>query len=117
MNATLDIVYNVVCSDCSQIFQPRPRSPLWWKAKQAADSGRLDAICISGEECGCVKKEYLPDAPFRVFGYTDMCEDFNVPCTTFVEAVKLYRRLDKEGCIVFITGVSDVVEDKLKYPW
>ena len=117
MNATLDVVYNVVCSECGQIFQPRTRSPLWWKAKQATDSGRLDAISISGEECGCIRKQYLPNAPFRVFGYNDMCEDFDVPCATFVEAVNLYRRLNKEGCVVFINGVSDIVEDKLKYPW
>ena len=52
-------LFNVVCMDCGQIFTPLVRTPLWWKAKQRADQGFLDAMHVSGEECGCVSETVL----------------------------------------------------------
>jgi hypothetical protein len=105
--------FNVECLSCCNVHQPRPKSSLWWQAKKRWEQGFIDALRINGEECGCIEKPYLPNAPFRVFGYDGMCEDFNIPCMTFVEAVQLYRRHTFD--VVFITGVSDRVSDKLRY--
>lgn len=110
-----EVLYNVVCMECGQVWTPLPKSPLWWRAKKAADSGRLDAIQVSGEECGCVEPRNCQDAPFRVFGYNDLCEDFDIPCGTFAEAVKTFRELNSEGYMVFISGVSDAVSSRLEF--
>jgi len=107
--------YNVVCLECGQVWQPTAQSPLWWKAKKSADSGRLDAIHVSGEDCGCIQPKADPDAPFRVFGYDGMCIDFDYPCQTSVETIKIYRECLKVGDIVFATGLSDAVIDRLQY--
>lgn len=111
-----DTAYVAHCIRCGAIFTPPPGSSLWWQAKQRAEKGCLDALSISGEECGCIKKPLRPDAPFRVFGYDDICTDFDIPCDTFVQAVKIFMELNKSGAnIVYISGVSQVVEEKLTY--
>ena len=115
METTETDSYNVYCMACGQVFTPPAGSSLWWRAKKAADKGRLDAISVNGEECGCIKPRHHPDAPFRVFGYDGMCEDFDFACYSFVEAVRACIKMNKEGCIVFITGVSDVVSDRLQF--
>ena len=111
--ATTEERYNVYCMSCDQVWTPAPRSPLWWRAKKAADRGRLDAIYVTGEECGCIQRQCRPDAPFRVFGYDDLLENFDIPCNTFVQAIKTYRNAERSGCVVFIKGVSAKVEDRL----
>lgn len=114
-NSTIsDVRYNVVCNSCGQIFQPAVKRPLWWKAKKRADSGYLDALHISGEECGCVKKPEQPDAPFRVFGFDWDGQKYDIPCETFVEAVRTFRVFNRCGD-AFIKGVSSAVEEKLKW--
>lgn len=110
-----DTEYNVFCRSCGSIWTPTPRSKLWWKAKKRADQGYLDALCVSPEECGCEKKVTEPNAPIRVFGYDFECHDFNIPFTSFTAAVCKFLQLQRDGYEVFITGVSDSVEDKLKY--
>lgn len=105
--------YNVFCRSCGQVFTPTVRSALWWKAKNRADGGLLDAHQCTGEECGCIQRRYRPDAPFRVFGYDGFTENFDVPCDTFVQAVIVYRRHRKD--VVLIKGVSDIVEQKLRF--
>ncbi len=111
---TEEIRYNVVCIDCGQVFTPVVRSSLWWRAKKRDEQGYLDALPVTGEECGCIKQPAHSEAHFRVFGYDDMCMDFDIPCNTFAIAVQKYRQLDRAGCVVFINGVSDAVEDKLR---
>jgi hypothetical protein len=111
-----EVRYNVHCVDCGQVFQPLAKSPLWWQAKQRAEKGYLDALHISGEKCGCEKTRVKPNALFRVFGYNDMCEDFDIPCRTFVEAVRKFISINKEGMnTVFIDGVSNTVQQKLMF--
>jgi hypothetical protein len=98
--------YNVCCHSCERVFSPRIGSDLWWKAKKRAEAGYLDAHTISGEECGCVEKRFEPDSPFRVFGYDMGCVDFDIPCHTFMSAIKTALRHKRAGDVVFITGVS-----------
>ena len=107
-------LYNVECMDCGQVFTPAGHSPLWWQAKQRADRGFLDALRIRWKSCGCIQEVENPNAPFRVFGYDDLCEDFNIPCNSFVAAIKSFRKL-RPMSVVFITGVSDVVAHRLQY--
>ena len=107
------VEYNVFCRSCDLVWQPGFKTPLWWRAKQYADSGKLDAISVSGEECGCIEKRIESDAPFRVFGYDGMCCDFDIPLPTFVSAVKRYIAHAKAGDILFITGVSPRVQERL----
>jgi hypothetical protein len=65
---------------------------------------------------GSSKMNTHEHAPYRVFGYNDMCEDFDYPCKSFVEAVTIYRMLDKQGMnIVFISGVSLPVMERLEW--
>ena len=101
--------YNVVCMACGQVFSPTPKSPLWWQAKVRAEQ-YLDALPVTGEECGCIPRQHCPEAPFRVFGYDAMCVDFDFPCETFARAVRIFRQRKNEGDVVFITGVSEVVQ-------
>jgi len=107
--------YNVVCMACDQVYQPLIKSPLWWRAKKRADEGYLDALHVSGEDCGCVSKIHKPNAPYRICGYDDMCCDYNIPCKTFVQAVTLYRERSRWGDVVFIHSVSGSVEEKLRW--
>lgn len=106
--------YNVFCMHCERVFQPLVRSSLWWQAKQRADAGFLDALCISKDKCGCVVGEVCPDAPYRVFGYDDLCDDFDIPFDTLVPALREFRELNRTGMnTVFIKGVSPAVLDRL----
>lgn len=111
--------YNVFCERCDSVWQPTLKSPLWWQAKRLADTGRLDALCVSPQQCGCVQSrpQNKPEAPFRVFGFNAFCEDFDFACGTFTEAVKKFLDLNQIGCLntVFIDGVSDRVVHRLKY--
>ena len=108
-------VYQVECTQCGQVFVPPDNSPLWWKAKKRSEKGFLDALLVSGIECGCVEEKRQSNAPFRVFGYDGMCRDYDIPCHTFMEAIKTFRECDRAGDIVFIKGVSESVEHRLKY--
>lgn len=107
------VQYNVSCFHCGAIWQPPYRSSLWWRAKQRSDAGFLDALHVSAEDCGCVEKQHRPEANFRVFGYDDFCQNFDLAFDSFVDAVKAYRQYYK-GSIVFIKGVSKAVEQKLQ---
>ncbi len=108
-------VYNVVCRNCNHAFKPTPRSPLWWQADRDAKDhpDRLDAMTISGEKCGCIKKPRDPDAPYRVVGFTDLLEDFDIPFHNFISAVRCFRRANCGGATVFITGVCKQVKWRL----
>ena len=106
--------YNVECRSCGQIFNVNA-GPLWWKAKKAADAGRLDAITVSGVECGCKRPVLNPDASYRVFGFSDEGREYNTPCSTFTEAVNAFRDAFKSGETVFIKGVSRAVKERLMY--
>lgn len=105
--------YYVYCMDCGQDFSPAYMTSLWWQAKKHADHGYLDALLISGTKCGCKKKPSQPNAPFRVFGYDDLCVDFDVPHNGMIEAMKMYLECSRTGCVVFIKGVSRRVERRL----
>lgn len=115
MTQTEEVRYNVACFSCGAVFQPLPRTPLWWQAKQRAEKGFLDAVHISGEECGCEKKVRHPNAPFRVTGYDGMCEDYDVPFNNFISAVKYYKEAVEAGDVVFIIGVSKAVQDRIQW--
>ncbi len=119
VSANPEVRYNVVCRNCAGVWTPAVRSSLWWRAKKAADSGRLDAIHVSGEECGCIEKKTVvqPDAPYRVFGYDGDCRDYDIPCTTLVKAIAVFKKCAASGDVVFIQGVSHALEDRLKYGW
>jgi hypothetical protein len=107
--------YIVFCHKCGSTWIPTHGNPLWWMAKHHADKGYLDAACVSGEKCGCVQRLSKPDAPFRVFGYNRFFEVFDIPCTTFVEAVKNFLRISSGGNVVYISGVSSRVQHRLEY--
>jgi hypothetical protein len=110
-----EILYNVECMNCGSVWQPLARTPLWWRAKQRADNGKLDAAGATGEECGCIKRVREPNAPFRVFGYDMMCEDFDLPFYRIVDALSTFKKLHADGDIVFISGISNAVVEKLKW--
>ena len=116
MNKEKEVLYNVHCVDCGSFFQPLPKSSLWWQARKREAEGLLGALYIKGEECGCIKEVNQPDAPYRVFGYDDMCRNFDFPFTTFTKAVSTFLELNRDGMyVVFIEGVSKAVEKKLQY--
>ena len=108
--------YNVECMDCGCVSTVR-NGPLWWRAKKAADDGRLDAIRVKGVECGCKRPVRNPDAPYRVFGFTDEGREYDTPFDTFVAAVRTFRDRWNFGETVFIEGISPTVKDQLKYGW
>lgn len=107
--------YNVHCMDCDQVWQPKIGSSLWWQAKQNAEAGRIDALHIGGKKCGCIPQRRKPDTPYRVSGYDDTMIDFDFPCKTFVQAAKIYRQCNRQGDVVFISGVSKAVEEQLMF--
>ncbi len=43
---------------------------------------------------------------YTVFGFTDDCKDFHHTYDSFVEAVKIFRKLN-EWCIVFMTRAGE----------
>ncbi len=86
--------YQVVCIECGHVWQPAYHSPLWWKALQRAQQGYLDALPV---KCGCTPEVKEPHAPYRVIGYTDMCEDFDLPFHSLVQAAKRYIELAQGG--------------------
>ena len=110
-----EVRYNVYCMDCGQVFQPLIKSALWWKAKKRSDEGYIDALSVRGKDCGCIEEKREPNAPFRVFGYTEECRDFDYPFQKFTEAVTTFRELNNDAFLtVFITGISPSVEHVLK---
>ena len=108
-------MFNVICGNCRQVFSPVEKSPAWWKAKKAADKGRLDAITVSAKDCGCEQIIVEPDAPFRVIGYDDLCQNYNIPCNTFVLAVQTYLSRIRHGEIAFLLGISQKMKDHLRW--
>lgn len=107
--------YNVECVECGKVFTPGEKSSLWWMAKKHADQGYLDAVHVSGTQCGCVESLNFPEAPFRVFGFDDECREFNFPLSTFSDAVRQYLVLRRGLNVVFIKGVSQKVERRLDW--
>ncbi len=108
--------YNVYCRACGAIFQPELRSPNWWRAKKRADQGYLDAVEISAKQHGCFeacRPMREPNAPFRVFGYDAMCQGFDAPFQRFIDAVRTFKELRRGPDVVFISGVSDAVINRI----
>lgn len=108
-------VYYVCCIKCGNAWQPSIGSAMWWKAHQRAQKGFLDAYHANAKECGCAPERPCSNAPFRVFGYTSDCYDFDVPCYTFVEAIKAFRSYLQGMNVVFIEGVSDAVRQRIEF--
>ena len=100
--------YNVICMLCGLVFTPAVGSSLWWQAKKRFQAGYLDALPVTGDKCGCIRHHHS-EAPFRVFGYDMTCDDYNFPCNTFTQAIRIYRERVRQGDVVFITGVSTAV--------
>lgn len=115
MSNVAEAVYNVECMNCEAVFIPLPKSRFWWMAKQHEERGFIDAVRITGKQCGCIHKPPLPGAPFRVLGYTDDCRDFDIPCNSFVTAARAFLNKSRNGCVVFIQGVSPSVEERLRW--
>ena len=115
MTLTKEVSFNVECLDCGTVFSPKIKSPLWWRAKKKADKGYLDALVIRGEECGCEEAPFKaqPNAPFRVFGYDMECHDFDKPFNSMIEAMRTFIRLNNGPDVVFISGVSRAVQERL----
>lgn len=110
--------YNVYCVACGAVFQPEIRSHHWWVAKKWADRGYLDAVTISAEQHGCFEAKRPrrdPDAPFRVFGYDCMCVDFDIPYHRFTDAIKKFLELQRGPDVVFISGISDAVKERISW--
>lgn len=106
--------YSVSCLNCGAVFQPIVESPLWKEAKARIQGGAMDAMPILGTECGCVEKQRRPDAPFRVYGYTDDCRDFDNTFDTALSAIRSYIRRSKSGCTVFINGLPRQLDDRVQ---
>lgn len=106
-------IFNVECRACGTVWSPSFRSPLWWRAKKWDESGHLDALCVSGEDCGCQKKAVQPNAPYRVSGFDDDGKEFDRPFKSFTEAVAAYLTEARGLSTVFIEGVSPEVEQRL----
>ena len=106
------IQYNVVCSKCDCVFQPRFRSPAWWIAHKKASAGYLDAAYVHSKYCGCSKPEFVETSPFVIFGYDDMCESFIYCVPTFTAAVSAIRKHARHD-IVYAKGISDAVLERL----
>jgi len=108
--------YNVVCRACGQIFRPKSRSALWYKAKRRSDEGYLDALTVPGEDCGCTPQIRHPDAPYRVFGFDDIGNCFDTPHDQLVPAVRDFLEIAREGIgvEVFFEGGSDALRNKLE---
>jgi hypothetical protein len=106
--------YQVWCESCGSVYTPPIHSATWWKAKQRADEGFLDALCVSGTECGCVEKRpVISEENFGIIGYTMDCFDFTIKCKTFVDLCKAARQM-KNGDTFWIIGpVSQAVKDRL----
>ena len=108
-----DSMYNVCCLQCGDVFQPAEGSYLWRRAEKRDEEGYLDALHVSGEECGCVEP-VVEAAPFRVFGYDGMCVDFSMSYDKFTEAVRAFVECLRGGDVVFIEGVSDKTRSALE---
>lgn len=110
--------YSVYCVDCDQVWQPPKGSKLWWMAKQYHRTypTRLDAMQVPGEQCGCKVIELRrPNTLYRVFGYNDLCEDFDHYFDKFTDAVRFFREKNSDPMtIVFIQGVSSRVVGQIK---
>lgn len=59
--------------------------------------------------------QIAPTNSFLVFGYDDMCCDFEYQFKTFFRAARAFIRLDRAGMnTVFMTGISPKVDYKLQ---
>lgn len=111
----MDNKHWVECVDCGNVYSPTPKTSAWWQAEQNSREGKN--TCVGAKECGCQQEKPVrePNAPYRVFGYDMLCEDYDIPFHSFTEAVRAFRRLNSGPDVVFIKGVSRVVEDRLHY--
>lgn len=109
--------YQVYCPSCDSTYEPAIKSSTWWKAHQRAEKGYLDALWVDGDECGCSRsfRQELPKIPvggYGIIGYTMDCQDFVIPCKTFVQLCAAAKKM--KNCDTFwIIGVSQKVKDKL----
>lgn len=106
--------YNVVCMNCDQSFAPQIRSRLWWRAKKRSELGMLDALPISGGECGCVNIPPEQNAPYRIRGYDHFGRDFDIPFYRFIDAVLKFIGMNQDGYVVFLKGVSPAVISRIE---
>lgn len=115
-NKAEHVDYNVQCISCGSVWQAVPKSSQWWRSKKCDEAGKLDAVHVTGEECGCVKEKREPNAPIRVFGFgTEYGEEFDVPYHSFTKAVSAYRSAKDSGILdIWISGVSKPVEYRLR---
>jgi hypothetical protein len=112
---TTNTIYNVYCLDCEKILTPEVKSSLWWKAHKHSEKGTLDALCIRGEECGCIQETKNPEAPYRITGINIDSTEFDIPCKTFVDAIKTFRACVRNLAIAYIWGASRKVTNKLMW--
>jgi len=48
---------------------------------------------------------------YRVFGYNDLCDEFDTGSISFVRAIQIIR--DNQFCVLFQDGLSQAVVDRL----
>ena len=110
------MTYNAQCLHCGNAWPVKEGSSHWWQAKKHEEAGYIDAVCVDPNSCPyCGEGQKETDAPFRVFGFDWEFQDFDYPCSTFVQAVQTYRRLNNGGNVLMITGVSSKVEARLSF--
>ncbi len=99
---------------CGRVWTPTVGSPLWWKAAKRAKQGYLDALGVSPQECGCEPKTFHPEAPYRIVGYNELCESFDIPLFSLTEAARLYLKLarDWSNTVVFVDKRSEGLGNK-----
>ncbi len=51
---------------------------------------------------------------YKIYGYDDICNDFEYTLDSFVKACQLFLKLDYGLNVVFIDGISYKSEQKLK---
>ncbi len=105
--------YWVECTDCGNVYSPVIKSPAWWKAKQKGGGAY-----VGSKECGCRREKTVvrPEAPYRVFGYDLLSEEFDIPFDRMIDAMKAFIRINRGPDIVFISGIrSKEVQDYLHY--
>jgi hypothetical protein len=60
-----------------------------------------------------IKEVRRPDAPYRVCGH-DWYGDYDIPCSSFVQAILTFRYLRDDAEAISIKGISRVVRDRIK---
>jgi hypothetical protein len=59
---------------------------------------------ITPEECGCRKKIVDPDAPYRVVGYNDWSEEYDIPFYSIVSAIKMFHEMERRCDLAFFVN-------------